>query len=370
MWKLTQKLYCQNNFQADNILNNRAKPGQIQTVLGAIDASEMGVTLAHDHLIFDGTFMYVEPEDEAQQEIAHQKISLANRGWVGYHWTSSRDNVELADEDIAVSELMRFKDAGGRSIVEPTNIGLGRDAPALARIAERTGVNVVMGAGYYLGVTHPEDMDNKTEEEITAEIVRDVQIGVDGTEHRAGMIGEIGCAYPWDRNEKKSLRAAAHAQQETGAALMVHPGRDPMSPVEIVEVVDKAGGDLSRTIICHIDRTCLDRAWLKDLAEAGCYLEFDLFGNESSYYPPNPKVDMPSDAQRMDVILWHFEQGFEKQVLLSHDVATKHRLHNYGGLGYDHLITNVAPRLVQRGLTQNQVDTLIIDNPTRIYSLI
>jgi phosphotriesterase-related protein len=148
---------------------------------------------------------------------------------------------------------------------------------------------------------------------------------------------------------------------------MVHPGRDPMSPVEIVELVEKASGDLSRTIICHVDRTCLDRAWLKDLAETGCYLEYDLFGNESSYYPPNPKVDMPSDAQRMDVILWHFEHGYERQVLLSHDVATKHRLHAYGGLGYDHLITNVVPRLRKRGLTEQDVSTLIVDNPARVY---
>ena len=133
---------------------------------------------------------------------------------------------------------------------------------------------------------------------------------------------------------------------------MVHPGRDPRSPVEIAEVVDKAGGNLSRTIICHIDRTCTERSWLKDLASTGCYLEYDLFGNESSHYPPNPAVDMPSDAQRMDVILWHFENGLERQVLLSHDIATKHRLQAYGGLGYDHLITNVVPRLRARGLSE------------------
>lgn len=351
-------------------MNEQSKVGKVQTVTDLIDSSELGITLAHDHVIFDGNFMYVEPQEASQKDLAHQKISLQNRGWVGYHWTSNLDNVELKDEALAVSELHRFVAAGGRSIVDPTNIGLGREPKILHRIAEQTNMNIVMGAGYYLGVTHPDDMTERSEESITDEIISDITIGVDGTEIKAGMIGEIGCAYPWDKNEKKSLRAAVEASKETGAALMVHPGRDPNSPVEIAELVDQAGGDLSRTIICHIDRTCLDRSWLKDMAQTGCYLEYDLFGNESSYYPPNPKVDMPSDAERMDVILWHFENGYERQVLLSHDVATKHRLHAYGGLGYDHLITNVVPRIKQRGLSEENVSTLIVDNPATAYSFV
>ena len=345
-----------------------SRKGSVQTVLGLIGADELGVTLAHDHVLIDGTFMYTEPQEMSQKDLAHQKITLQNRGWVAYNWTANRDNVELRDEDIAVSELRHFVAAGGRSVIDPTNIGIGRDPHALQRIARLTGTHIVMGAGYYIGNTHPDDMSERSIESIAAEIIADINDGVGDTSIHAGLIGEIGCTYPWLPNEKKSLRAAAHAQKATGAALMVHPGRDPMSPVEIAEVVDQAGGDLSRTIICHIDRTCLDRSWLKDLASTGCYLEYDLFGNESSFYPPNPGVDMPSDAQRMDVVLWHFEHGLENQVLLSHDIATKHRLQAYGGLGYDHLITNVVPRLRARGLSQQQVDNLIIDNPARIYA--
>ena len=345
-----------------------SRTGKVQTVLGLVDATDLGVTLAHDHVLIDGTFMYVEPKEISQKGMAHQKITLENRGWVGYNWTSNLDNVELKDEELAVTELKRFVAAGGSSIVDPTNVGLGRDPNALARIARLTGMNIVMGAGYYLGATHPANMDKRSEESITEEIVRDIEEGVDNTGIRAGLIGEIGCAYPWWKNEKKSLRAATKAQKITGAPLMIHPGRDPKSPLEIVEEIDKAGGDLSRTIICHIDRTCLERGWLNELAQSGCYLEYDLFGNESSYYPPNPSVDMPSDAQRMDVILWHFENGYEKQILLSHDVATKHRLHAYGGLGYDHLITNVVPRLRSRGLSEAQITTLVVDNPARIYA--
>ncbi len=344
------------------------RSGKVQTVLGTVDAGELGVTLAHDHVLIDGSFMYVEPDDADGKDLARQKITLQNRGWVGYHWTSSLDNVDLRDEALAVSELQRFVAAGGRTIVDPTNVGLGREPEPLVRIAEATGTHILMGSGYYIGSTHPEDMGDRSEDAITREIVRDIDEGVGDTNIRAGLIGEIGCTYPWWEHEKKSLRAAIEAQKETGAALMVHPGRDPKSPEEIVQEVDRCGGDLSRTIVCHIDRTCIERGWLRDMAESGCYLEYDLFGNESSFYPPNPAVDMPSDAQRMDVILWHFEHGFEKQVLLSHDVATKHRLHAYGGLGYDHLITNVVPRLRARGLGEAGIDTLIVDNPARVYA--
>jgi len=208
-------------------MEDNKRVGKVQTVTDLIDASELGITLAHDHVIFDGNFMYVEPEEASQKDLANQKITLENRGWVGYHWTSNLDNVELKDEALAISELRRFVEAGGRSIVDPTNIGLGREPKILRRIAEATGMNIIMGAGYYLGVTHPDDMSERSEESITEEIIADITIGVDGTQIKAGMIGEIGCAYPWDKNEKKSLRAAVEAHKETGAALMIHPGSGP-----------------------------------------------------------------------------------------------------------------------------------------------
>ena len=86
-------------------------------------------------------------------------------------------------------------------------------------------------------------------------MIADVTIGVGDTGMRAGLLGEIGTTYPWTENEKKVVRAAIVAQRATGAPLMIHPGRHPKMPMELAEFVEKEGGDLRRTIMCHICRT-------------------------------------------------------------------------------------------------------------------
>ncbi len=98
---------------------------------------------------------------------------------------------------------------------------------------------------------------------------------------RAGLIGEIGNTWPWTENEKKVVRAAVEAQRQTGAPLMIHPGRDQTAPMQIVELIRKQGGDLRRTVMCHIERTIADERHLFDLAATGIWLEYDLFGLEN-----------------------------------------------------------------------------------------
>src|SRR5574342_399536 len=127
-------------------------------------------------------------------------------------------------------------------------------------------------------------------------------------------------------NERKVVRAAVQAQRETGAPLMIHPGRHPRAPMDIADVVRREGGDLRRTVMCHIDRTIADEGILLDLAATGIWLEYDLFGLETSYYPYNPDFDMPNDGERLRQILRLVERGHGDQVLMSHDIAYKHSL--------------------------------------------
>jgi phosphotriesterase-related protein len=346
----------------------RPLAGQVQTVLGAIAPEAIGVTLPHEHLLIDFTVMFAEPAAASDRERAWAPVNLTNLGWVRQHFNANLDNLRLLDEQVARDEILLFKQAGGRTVVDPTPKTLARDPLALARIARATGLNVVMGAGYYVAASHPADMDRRTVDELAREMIADVTSGVGDTGVRAGLIGEIGTTYPWTDNEKKVLRAAVVAQRETGAPLMIHPGRHPAMPMELAEFVQKEGGDLRRTIMCHLCRTIADVRAVIDLARTGLWLEYDLFGMENSYYPYNPSFDMPNDGGRMAHVLALIEAGHRDQVLMSHDIAYKTSLVKYGGYGYHHLLVNVVPRLRAKGVDDAGLTRLLVENPARAFA--
>ena len=341
--------------------------GRAQTVLGPIAAEDMGITLPHEHLLIDFTVMFKEPESEPERELARQAVRLDNLGWVRRNFSSNLDNLRLHDESIARDELLLYRAAGGRTLVDPTNRGLSRDPLALARVARAAGLNIIMGSGYYVAASHPPDMDATTVDGMAREIVAELATGVGDTGVRAGFIGEIGTTWPWTANERKVVRAAVHAQRETGAPLMIHPGRHERLPLEIVDFIRREGADLGRTIMCHIERTIVDPAVLLELAATGVYLEYDLFGLETSYYPYNPAFDMPNDGERMRQIRFLIEHGHLQQILMSHDIAYKHCLTRWGGFGYHHLLVSVMPRLRHKGADDKTIQTLLVDNPRRAF---
>ena len=272
--------------------------GKAETVLGPVAADQLGVTDTHEHLLIDFRCVFQEPQEASQKGLAYAPLSLENLGWVRYHWTSNLDNLQLLDEETAIEEASLYTRAGGRTMVDATSIGIGRDPAALTRIARATGLNIIMGCSYYVGPTYPDDMDQTMVEAIADEIVADLTVGVGGTGIRAGIIGEVGCSWPWTENERKVVHASALAQQRTGAPLLVHPGRHETAPLEIVAFLQEVEADLGRTIMCHVERTIYRWENLMTLARTGCYLEYDLFGHESSYYPLEPSVYMPSGWSR------------------------------------------------------------------------
>ena len=194
-------------------------------------------------------------------------------------------------------------------------------------------------------------------------MVKEVTEGVNGRCIKCGVIGEIGCSWPLTPAEKKSLLAAASAQSQTGAPLIIHPGRCDASPAEIVRILQEAGADVKKTVISHLDRTIADHNKLLELAATGVYLEYDMFGIELSYYQPNPKVDMLSDAQRIQEIKFLASEGYEDKIIIGHDIHTRHRLVKYGGHGYAHIQVNVVPKMLARSISQDLIDKIQITNP-------
>jgi phosphotriesterase-related protein len=347
---------------------NSPLSGKIQTVLGVIDPAELGITLAHEHIVSNGAAWYVEPAEATELKMARAPVSLEILWWIRTHWFQNLDDMLMLDEEEAVSELMHFKWAGGRSVVEMSNNGLGRDPQALARISRRTGLHIVMGSGYYFAASLPPGFEKRTEEGLADEIVREITTGAGETGIKAGYIGEIGTSWPLDPREERSLRAAVKAQRITGANLNIHPGQAEQSAFRALEILEDAGADLTRTTMDHIDRAVREPRNRLKLARKGLILEYDLFGREGSY-PLNARlIDLPTDHQRINEIMELIREGFISQILISQDIWNKHQRRAYGGWGYDHILRNVVPRMRAKGMTDEQIHTIMVENPRRVYT--
>jgi phosphotriesterase-related protein len=344
--------------------------GKVQTVRGLIEPGQLGITLAHEHLLVDLSPTYSPPTDPDGREFWEQPVSIETIGRIRHHSMPNRDNVILSDVLTAIDEINLYRQHGGESLVEATSVGIARDPCGLVRISRATGVNVVMGSGYYVDAAHPSDMDGRSEACIRDEILRDITEGAQGTAIRSGIIGELGCSWPLTANERKVLRASAGAQRMTGAALLIHPGRNEAAPLEILAVLEDAGADLGRTVMSHLDRTVFRRQTLLEIAESGCYLEWDLFGREESLYPFNPQISMPSDAKRIDDIAWTASRGHSRKILVSQDICSKFRLQRYGGHGYYYLLSQVVPRMRARGLSSKLLDDILVNNPRDVLTFV
>jgi phosphotriesterase-related protein len=225
-----------------------------------------------------------------------------------------------------------------------------------------------MGCGYYVDLSHPTALGTMTKEEIEEEIVRDIQVGVGESGIRAGIIGELGCSWPITPNEVKVLHAGAAAQRRTGAAITIHTGRNKHSPIEIAEILQSAGADMSRVVMGHLDREWPDFDILRRIACMGCVIAFDTFGQETWNYPLAP-MDRLTDWQRVEAICVLAADGLLDQIVVSHDIGFKHRLSNFGGSGYHHILTTVRPVMRRKGLTESQLHTLLVDTPRRLLQI-
>lgn len=343
--------------------------GKVQTVLGIVDASTLGMTLMHEHLLHDMTVHFVEPTAASERSLAYEQVRMDNLWWVRLHESSNLDNLRLTDEQLATKETMLYKLATGNTIVELTTSGVfGRDPLGLVRIACATGLNIIMGTGYDFAALHPPRLATKTEGEITEEIVRDIMVGVGNTGVRAGIIGEIGCS-TLEESERKVLRCCAVAQQRTGVAISIHPSPSDDLVLEIAKILADAGANLSHTIIGHVDVTGFSRATCHRLADAGCYIGYDNFGLEGLLQLPGVgrAVEL-SDMQRINDIKRLIADGYLNQLLVSQDIATKHRLVSYGGFGYAHILRDIVPVMRVKGMSDEQIYTLLVENPKRVLS--
>jgi len=349
--------------------------GKAQTVLGPIDGNKLGFTLPHEHLFIDTMSWFVEPKDREDKEMARQPVSMKNLSWVRSHKTSNLDNLHLDDEKTAINEALRFQKAGGNTIVDVTPNNIARNPQRLVNVAKAAGINVIMSTAYYIEASFTPEMymEKKKPESIAQEFIRDIVQGADSSDVCAGLIGEIGCSWPVTKNEKKVLHGAAMAQQETGAVISVHfQGGAEDAPFKIVKMLTDAGADSSRIILCHMScelSTSARKARAK-LADKGCYLEWDLFGTDGIYPLEVTPYQGKNDWMRITEIMQLIEDGFVNNILISHDTCFKIQMSAYGGMGYTHIPKTVIPLMLKRGMTEEQIRTITVENPRRALTFV
>lgn len=332
-----------------------------QTVRGPVDPADLGPTLIHEHVLMDFTPLDRRGEPDAD-------ITLSTVWDIAYRWTEAPGVRRLDDPDVAVRELGWMLEEGGRTVVDVSTRGMTLFPPQLRSVAERTGAHVVIGCGRYLDEFMTDADRERSVDDLAAEFVRCIREGYDDTGVKAGIIGEVGCSWPRTEAERRSLRAAVEAQQQTGAALTIHPGRHVDAPFEIVDSLRRAGADLSRSVVDHVDRRLFDEARILRLADTGVVIEFDLFGVETSYYAQAGDVACSGDAARLDWIRMLITRGHGDRVLISHDISNRTRLRSYGGHGYGHIFRNVVPMMKRRGYSDDEVRMLLVDNPARLLA--
>ncbi|PSN56987.1 Phosphotriesterase-related protein [Blattella germanica] len=324
---------------------------KIQTVLGPISPEDLGRTLTHGHLPFGYDKFYIEPPKKFK-EFLENKIGIDNIGFIRQFPYSNRHNIQFNDDDsqsAVLYDLELYKEFGGGAIVENTSHGLQRNVQYMKEVSQKTGIHVIAGTGYYLASVQPpsilaqsqETMYNMMLTELTARCVEQHDV-------KCGFIGEVASGWPLHEFEKRAIQAAGEVQEEVRCPVSFHSGRHPDAPFEIIRLFQESGGDAKKAVMSHIERTLYEDEEILEFSSLGSYCQFDLFGNECSYYQVNPAADMPSDAQRIDKIMCLLYEGKEDKILLAHDIHTKHRLIKFGGHGYSHILNNVLLKMLMR----------------------
>ena len=271
------------------------------------------------------------------------------------------------DEEVRVAEaiaaLRRLREAGIESIVDPTAYGLGRDIPRIQRVNERVDVNIVVATGVYAFVELPGFLGYRTDDWIVDLFVHELREGIGDTGVRAaflkcavdrhGLVGDV----------PRILSLVGAAAVETDAPVMVHTHAATRTGLVGLDALVQAGVDPRRVVIAHAGDSN-DLGYLRALADTGASLGCDRFNIEHF----NP------DEHRIQTLVALVEAGYADRIHLGHDAATFHDFMVGNPLfaeehaDYLHLSTRILPRLLAAGLTQQQLDQMLVENPRRFFA--
>lgn len=298
----------------------------IQTIGGLIPPEDLGITMCHEHLALD--LSPVRGEDDSN----------------------------FNDMDLIRSEVMKMKAFGVQSVVEVSCNDMGRNPKQLNMLSERCGIHIVAATGFYLEPYHSDFVKHACPEELAEVFCHDIQVGMDGTNLKAGVIGEVASSEPdMAPSEEKVLIAAAIAGKKTGCAVTTHCQLGYLA-LEQSSLLQRHGMNPGKIILGHMDLMD-NRRYHEEVLRTGVNIGFDTVG----------KTSYLSDEARADNLMWLIERGFEDRIVLSQDISRKSYLSVNGShSGYMAVMKDFIPLLEARGLTEETKKKLLITNPARI----
>ncbi|MGD0084166.1 MAG: phosphotriesterase-related protein [Acidimicrobiales bacterium] len=314
----------------------------VQTARGPVETADLGRTLMHEHVFV------LSPDSQRQ-------------------WSDEWDEEEQVAN--AIAKLNELAAAGISTIADPTVDGLGRDIGRIARIQAEVDLNIIVATGVYTYTDVPHFFFFRgpgvipgLPDPMVDLFVRDLEEGVRGTEVRAGFLKCAIDEHGLMPGVERVLRAVAAAQLRTGAPIMVHTHPGSQTGLAVKQVLGSEGVAFDRVLLAHSGDST-DAEHLTALAENGFMLGMDRFG-----------IDATLDFEgRVGIVAEMCRRGYAGQMVLSHDAACyidwidpafKPGLPNWH---YLHIVRDVVPALLDRGVTEAQVDEMLVSSPRRFF---
>ncbi|HEV3048632.1 MAG TPA: hypothetical protein VGY13_14855 [Solirubrobacteraceae bacterium] len=312
----------------------------VETVQGPVQASELGVTLAHEHVRF---------RDEA----------------VAAEWPERYD--ERAELDAALEAVGAARERGVRTIVDPTAMFGGRDVRFMKQVAERTGVRLIACTGIYSYDHLPQYFANRDADAMAEHFVADIERGIQGTAIKAAFLKCAADAAGVTDNVEKIHRAVARASVQTGTPIMAHSMPALATGPRQLEIFQEEGVDMARVQIAHCGDS-EDLAYIEGLLAHGVYVGLDRYGLE---------VFLSID-KRNAVAAELIRRGHAERLTISQDFCATIDWYPpefaeaalAGGMIRNWSMTlvfdEVVPALREQGVMDDAVfDTIFVQNPAR-----
>jgi phosphotriesterase-related protein len=312
----------------------------VETVRGPVDVDQLGTTLMHEHIFI------LQPE--------------ALQNWGHAFGPAYWNEPERLDD--AIAKLGAVRDAGIHTIVDPTAPGLGRYIPRIQKLNAAVDLNIIVATGVYAFLELPNFLAYRRVDAIAELFIREIREGIDDTGVKAAF---LKCAVERHRvtgDVPRILAAVAAANIETGAPVMVHTNAEQRTGLLALDALTRHGVDPGQIVIAHAgDSNDLD--YLRTIAHAGAWLGCDRFGIDHF----NPLAD------RIRTLVALVGDGYADRIHLSHDAACFLDFF-VGNPAFakekpDYLLISneVLPALLEAGVTQDQIDQMMIGNPVAFF---